>query len=274
MSILSYADKQKFSVLAGDKAVLVPDGIVATRQNEDVLTVATSIFNSEPVSIQRCSSWQNIECKKWESTPLSLSADEAAIGTIGSDDWEHVSGQDGNLWYANNAVELPFSTTVLESYTSEIGVVGQDSNDLTQYFNLAIDNMQVYFVDQLMYMGVDSNDYNKMIVKGNFDPSIDPYCTEFPSSCDSPEALTTPEWAEALDPTDETEPGTSSGNPSGLFPEFDRGSCFSRDGHEWCFPKPGTVDVTMSAEWDLTAICLQYPGETFCAWSEVQDTLH
>lgn len=275
LSYLSNAGKRKFSVLAGDKSVQVPDGIMAAHQKEDVLTVATYIFNSEPVTLQRCSAWQNIDCQKWESASTSLSADEAVIGTIGSDDWQHVSGQEGDLWHGNDAVDLPFTTTLLESYIPDLGVVvGPDSNDLSQYFNLAIENMQNYFLTQLMSMGVDGNDYNKMIMKGNFDPSIDPYCTEFPSSCDSPEDLATPEWAEVLDPTNEPGTSTSGGNPSGKFPEFDRSTCFSRDGHEWCFPYPDSVDITMSSEWDLTAICMQYPGETFCAWSEVQNTLH
>lgn len=270
ISFLSTSGKRKFSVLAGDKAIQISDGIVAAHQKDDVLTVATYYYTNEPVSVQRCSSWQTIDCQKWESPIASLSADEAVIGTIGSDDWQHVSGQE-----SNDAVDLPFSTTILESYIYDSGIlVGEASNDLTQYFNMANESIQNYFVNQFLAMGIDGNDYNQMIYKSNLDPSISLYCTDFPQTCDSPEELATPEWAEALDPTDESESGSSGGNPSGKFPEFDRGSCFSRDGHEWCFPKPGTVDVTMSAEWDLTAICLQYPGETFCAWSEVQSTLH
>lgn len=274
-SVHSNTGKRKFSVLAGDKAILISDGIVAAHQKEDVLTVATYYYNNEPVSIQRCSAWQNIECQNWESTTTSLSADEAVIGTIGSDDWQHVSGQEGDLWYGNDAVDLPFTITLLESYIPDLGVVvGPDSNDLSQYFNLAIENMQNYFVTQLMSMGIDGNDYNEMIYKSNLDPSISSYCSDFPGSCESPEDLATPEWAEVLDPTNEPGTSTSGGNPSGKFPEFDRSTCFSRDGHAWCFPYPDSVDITMSAEWDLTAICMQYPGETFCAWSEVQNTLH
>jgi len=274
-SVHSNTGKSKFSILAGDKAILISDGIVAAHQNDDILTVAAYYYSNEPVSIQQCSSWQNIDCQKWESTTTSLGTDEAVIGTIGSDDWQHVSGQGGNLWNDNDAVDLPFTTTLLVSYIPDLGVVaGADSNDLTPYFNLANENMQNYFVSQFLSMGIDGNDYNQMIYKSNLDPSVTSYCTDYPESCNSPEELATPEWAEALEPTDQAETGTSGGNPSGQFPEFDRSSCFSRDGHEWCFPNPDSVDITMSAEWDLTAICLQYPGETFCAWSEVQSTLH
>ncbi len=53
--------------------------------------------------------------------------------------------------------------------------------------------------------------------------------------------------------------------PPGKCPLFDASSCFTRDGHTWCYPLTGTVDDSMSAEWDVTEICNRYPGEAICS---------
>ena len=47
-----------------------------------------------------------------------------------------------------------------------------------------------------------------------------------------------------------------------------KGGGYGTPGHIYCFPSSGT-----EAEWDLTAICLEYPGTYVCEWPEVKKTL-
>ncbi|MBN1264050.1 MAG: zinc ribbon domain-containing protein [Anaerolineales bacterium] len=51
----------------------------------------------------------------------------------------------------------------------------------------------------------------------------------------------------------------------GCFPNFNKSDCGSGWGPYLC-EEGGT--------WNLTEICKQYPGESFCSWPEVQNTLH
>ena len=48
-----------------------------------------------------------------------------------------------------------------------------------------------------------------------------------------------------------------------------KGGGYGKAGHIYCFPSSGT-----EGEWDLTAVCLDYPGTYVCEWPEVKATLN
>ncbi len=94
-----------------------------------------------------------------------------------------------------------------------------------------------------------------------------------------PSAVVNPSTPEKID-VDSPKPVPTVAVPTVALKSFDglppmshdcylgKGGGFGTPGHIYCYPSSG-----VDPEWDLTALCEQYPGTYVCEWPEVKSTL-
>lgn len=263
-SVAPQGEERSFAVLAGDVSIETSDFFgtkfgVSLKDNEiNVVAIDNEAHNL------RCNKWGLEKCDEWEQLSTGIAPYEIYNTSIGGSEWTKV--EEYNPW-PNGEPAMPLAAEegrelnqVFLITPFEPGVYEDDTN-----IAASREAMSKRILDLLEQLALDLEDYQLDVTALN--ESGDGYCTDYSSNCTD------------IDPTDAVAEGDSGDGDGGSSTsgggatcgdncphEFDQSSCFTRSGHLWCFPTPGTVDITMSAEWDITAICASYPGETYCAW--------
>lgn len=260
-NVAPQGEERSFAVLAGDvllDAIGTQFGVSYHEGEINAVVVDGQVDNL------RCKKWGELECDEWHQTSTVITPYEIFSSAVGTDEWIKV--EDYNPW-PNGEPAMPLAAEegrelnqVFLITPFEPGVYEDDTN-----IAVSREAMRNRILDQLEQLALDLEDYQLDVTAQN--ESGDGYCTDYSSNCS------------AIEPTDAVAEGDSGDGDGGSSTsgggatcgdncphQFDQSSCFTRSGHLWCFPTPGTVDITMSAEWDITAICASYPGETYCAW--------
>jgi len=253
---------RRYTILVGGVGIEAQGTRFGVSLKDKLINVV--VFDGKVVTY-RCLNWATYTCHKWDQVSVEFLPGYDYSNTFGELDWTK-----GNKYNPDNMVPDPtlpasryfepiFAKTIQYRDGSASGIYWDDENMATAYSHI-----QEFITSQVSDIAL--HDYMAGVL--NHDNST--YCANWEGLC----PMTTPTpGGNPFDhnPQDHTpvaggdQPGSSGGSPSGKFPEFDPSSCFARGGHTWCFPKPGYADDTMSAEWDVTAICAKYPGETICS---------
>lgn len=250
---------ERFVVIAGDAALEAKGTEYGVHLKDELINV---VVMDGIVYTHRCMMWKDHTCMKWNQLSSEKVSGNGYTGRIGEDNWNSALLGDPANWLTSNNLDMPLS-----SDEALAGVwwfaSGDDDEYFDQYnFECSVEITESWIIGNLMNVDASYVWYDQLANQANESSAI---CSAFSQNCPVAEILIT-----ATPPSAPAVPsmsgGGTSGGPSGKFPEFDHSTCFSAYGSFWCYPKEGTVDISGSGEWNITAICAQYPGETFCSW--------
>lgn len=248
---------RRYTVLVGGMGIEAQGTRFAVKLKDKMIQVV--VFDGKVIT-HRCLNWAVHTCMKWDQVSVELLPGYFYSNTVGEIDWTK-----GNLYNPDNLVPDPTFPVSwhLEPLLGD-SVIYQDGSEYSIYWdqdnvNIARAHLQEYITSLIS----DIDEYDTSAAVMNFVKSD--FCAKWSFDC----PMATP-----MLPNDNPfAPVQDGGNPSGSSggatckdcPEFDASSCFARGGHTWCFPVAGSVDPAFSAEWDVTAICNSYPGESICS---------
>jgi hypothetical protein len=248
------SEGERFVVIAGDTALEAKGTEYGVSLKDELINV---VVIDGIIYTHRCLMWKDYTCMKWNQVSSEKVSGNGYSSRIGEEEWSSTALSDPADWQTVNGLDMPLS--LIEA---QAGVwwfaSGEDNAYFDQYnYEDSAYITESWILGNLMEKEVDYVWYDQLANQANTSSAI---CSTFTQNCPVAEILITP--------TSDAPPAMSGsdGGPSGKFPPFDHGSCFNRGGHYWCYPVTGSVDISMSGEWDITAICASYPGETFCAW--------
>jgi len=242
------------NVLAAPSKAAQNEGTTYGVHLKDELINVVVIYGN--VYTHRCINWKLHTCMKWQQLSVEMAPTNVYTVEVGGTDWTNFELLDPYRWFENEAIDMPLSKN---EYLASSNLYFYDLND-QQNYEFAMQYMKErIFWDIMTVTNVTIEEYNQTVDQLN--QQAGSFCVLNPVAC----PLIPLPMVETTAPEAPAVPDSNSG-PSGKFPPFDHGSCFNRGGHYWCYPVTGSVDVSMSGEWDITAICTSYPGETFCAW--------
>jgi hypothetical protein len=259
--IAPQGEARRLVIDAGDQEVEVKGTDFGVSLKDKLINV---VVIDGRVYTHRCVDWEKYTCMKWEQLSVTMEPTTKYSGSVGSSDWTTLSAADRWDLAQSGLQDMPLAVSEVEESAAFIwlnpfnGAYNDENNyaSSTEYLSSLILND----VNMLPY---DPNAYNERVYNQN-NSGDDKYCQAYPADCPASPLIETPPPVEQPSMSDSDSGG--GGSPSGKFPQFDRSSCFTNGGHLWCYPVAGSVDESLSGEWDLTAICQQYPGETFCSW--------
>ncbi len=247
------SEGERFLVLAGDAALEAKGTEYGVSLKDKLINV---VVIDGMVYTHRCLMWKDYTCMKWNQISSEMVAQNGYTGSIGEKDWNSTALADPAEWQNVNRLDMPLSLIEAQGGVWWFAS-GEDNAYFDQYnFESSVSVTEAWISGNLMEKEISYVWYDQLANQANASSAI---CNAFAQNCPVAEIVITETPAVPA-------MSGAGGGPSGKFPEFDRGSCFTRSGHLWCFPVAGSVDISMSGEWDITAICAQYPGETFCAW--------
>ncbi len=254
-------DRRPYTVLVGGMGIKAQGTRFGVKLRDNVISLMVVDGN---VITERCLNWATNTCKKWETVSVERLQNYTYNNTIGEIDWTR--GEQYNLEHM-----VPDPTVYVSGYFEilmgdQIHYVDhtkQGTHSDYENVDTARSLLQQYLEEQIGDLSLHER------IAGEMNLTYSDYCNSTFDTC----LLATPlPWIDnPFNPTPDgggsNQPPASGGAtcPPGNCPLFDASSCFERGGHTWCFPQPGTVDVTMSAEWDVTEICNRYPGEAICS---------
>ena len=243
------SEGEKFIITAGDTSVEAVGTQYGVSLKEELINV---VVIDGMVYTHRCHHWKDHTCMQWTQVSSEMAVGSGYSSRIGEDNWSSIKLETPADWASSDSFNMPLSSPEVDIVWWFGGTTHQEYLDDSIYLT------ESWMIGELMRQDISYVWYDQKASQANAGTA---FCANHPQSCPVAEIQITATPVEGS-----ANPSMSGSGPSGKFPEFDRGSCFTRDGHLWCFPVAGSVDVSMSGEWDLTAICAQYPGETFCSW--------
>lgn len=243
---------KKFVVDTVDAKVEAEGTIFVVGLNETLLNV--TVINGKVYAL-RCRDWDKLECLIWNEVGVDMESIKLYASSLGSSDWAtSESGDPDGWWYDMNfGSEFARDNSSWDYLYDPASGFDQNSTQDDALFTAKMMVQLTIAVDNW-----DEDTFNSLANTLNQQSS---YCSNFPSNCLAAVVTNADDTVQIQGPN-----MTTGGSPSGQFPSFDRSTCFTRDGHLWCYPVEGSVDAFYSGEWDLTEICNSYPGESFCAW--------
>jgi len=251
---------RRYAILAGDSSIEVK----GTRYSVSLKDRLINVYVHEgQVFTHRCLEWRNYTCMKWyQLSSVPMEAGMVYKGSAGGDDWSSEVVEDIYNLEASAKQGVPM---LLEFSYSGILVYAYNATGDINPANLenALDFAETKAIDALWPLLKDPNEYNQMAQQMN--KSASAFYAAYPGNF--PVTLE----IEPVAPVEQ--PEMSEASPSGKFPVFLRDTCYTNEGHLWCYPDPSSVDPAMGAEWDITEICRAYPGEIPCSWPELKKTL-
>lgn len=261
VNVASQGEERSFSVLTGDvllEALGTQFGLSMKAGSINAVVVDGQVGN------YRCKKWGLEKCSEWYQSPTDITPYDIFSTSIGGDEW--TKGEAYNPW-PNGEPAMPLAAEegrelnqVFLITPFEPGVYEDDTN-----LNASRETIKNRILDQLQQLSMDVDEYNRDVTALN--ELDDAYCSDYYASCWDLEPTTTDADENYTDADDGSSSPSGGGATCPECPhQFDQGSCFTRSGHLWCFPVAGTVDPAFSAEWDITAICASYPGESYCEW--------
>lgn len=250
---------RRFIVLVDGVGIEAKGTRFGVRLKDNVISVA--VFDGKVIT-QRCLNWATSTCLEWDLVSVELLPMYLYTNKVGELDW--TQGEQFNL---ENMVADP--TFPVSRYLEPLLAKSVQYQDDTAFgIHADLENVETARSHLQEYLSTKISDiaFHDRIA-GEMNLSNSDFCNYGFDAC--PMATPLPWIDNPFAPVQDGGNQSSSGGGA-TCPEcphqFDQSSCFTRSGHLWCFPVAGTVDPAFSAEWDITAICATYPGESYCAW--------
>lgn len=251
---------RRFTVLVGGVGIEAQGTRYGVSLKDKLIQVV--VFDGK-VFTHRCLNWAIYTCMKWDQVSVEYLPGYEYSNTVGELDWTK-----GNQYNPDNM--QPDPTLPVSGHLEPIlgnTMTYKDGFENGIYWDLEnVDTTRLSIQEHVASQLTDSESFNR--IAGEMNLSSSNFCALWFDSC--PLATPIPSDNNPFGPVNDGGGGdqsTSSGGAkcSGCPHQFDLSSCFTQGGHTWCFPVAGSVDPSMSAEWDVTALCNSYPGEAICS---------
>ena len=253
---------QSFKVTFGDSSL----DVVGTEFDVNFKDKMMSVFMQEgSVAHYVCTLWENDICSEWGQVFENLFGTNLYNREIGKMEWETTE-------YTEDWVDTGEGPDL--DFIMKAKLIS-DVYDQTAGSGLGVYQAAAVLMGNLTlsqsHFDIPDENYNQMANEKN-EQTASLFCEYYPENCFAPTAQPTMSVPVVEQPSMSSGSGSSSGGamaPSSFPTDFTPSKCSTQYGNYYCTSN----EAGKAGTWNLTEICKVYPGENYCSWPEVQNTL-